>query len=295
MGFKELARNMKKKKPVVIAVAYPVKDGIFHALKEASDLGICSPLLIGSADIITKNAKKAGLRKYSSIDAHNEPEASKKAVQEVSSGRAQCLMKGHVPTALLMKEVLNAGYGLRRGGLLSHIAVFEREDGSFLGVTDGGLNIAPGITEKIDIIKNAVSLFRSLGVKIPKVALLSAVEVVNPAIQSTVEAAALDMMGMRGQIKDAVIEGPLALDLAVSREACELKGVNSKIKGDADILVVPDIASGNILGKSLIHQAGFPSGGIIAGAKAPVILLSRSDTKSEKLNSILLGVSSVNT
>lgn len=294
MGFKELTKKVLKERPVTIAVAYPVKDEIFYALKEATDLGICSPLLIGDREIIDRNARNTGLLDYKIISAENEQDASRKAVKTVRNGEAQCLMKGHVATALLMKEVLNSEYGLKSGRLLSHIAVFEQEDKSFLGITDGGLNISPGITEKVDIIKNACGLFRSLGIKIPRVALLSAVEVVNPAIPSTVEAAAIDTMAKRGQIKDVIIEGPLALDLAVSKKACELKGVHSKIEGNADILVVPDIVSGNILGKSLIYHARFPSGGIILGAKSPIILLSRSDTRLEKLNSILLGASSAN-
>ena len=294
MGFKELTTKVLKERPVTIAVAYPVKDEIFRALKEATDLGICSTLLIGDKSIIERNVGTFDLDNYRIITAENERDASKKAVEAVRNGDAQCLMKGHVATAILMKEVLNSEYGLKSGRLLSHIAVFEQKNGSFLGVTDGGLNISPDISEKADIIKNAVSLFRSLGVEIPKAAILSAVEVVNPAIPSTVEAAAIDTMAKRGQIKNAIIEGPLALDLAVSQRACELKGVQSKINGDADILVVPDIVSGNILGKSLIYHARFPSGGIILGAKSPIILLSRSDTKVEKLNSILLGISSAN-
>ena len=294
MGFKELTKKVLKERPAVIAVAYPVKDEIFHALKEAAELGICYSLLIGDISIINKNARSTGLGDYKTISAENEQDASRKAVEAVRNGDAQCLMKGHVPTAVLMKEVLNSEYGLKSGRLLSHIAVFEQENHTFLGVTDGGLNISPDITEKVDIIKNAGSLFHSLGVKLPKAALLSAVEVVNPAIPSTVEAAAIDTMAKRGQIKDVIIEGPLALDLAVSKKACELKGVQSKIEGDADILIVPDIVSGNILGKSLIYHARFPSGGIILGAKSPIILLSRSDTRVEKLNSILLGVSSAN-
>ena len=294
MGFKELLKKTVKGNPAVIAIAYPVKEEIFHALKEAADLGICIPLLIGNKDVITENTRNTNLKNYKIIPAENEHDASKKAVAAVRNGDAQCLMKGHVATAALMKEVLNSEYGLKTGRLLSHIAVFEQGNNTFLGVTDGGLNISPDINEKVDIIKNAAELFRSLGTMMPKVALLSAVEVVNPAIPSTVEAAAIDRMAKRGQIKDVIIEGPLALDLAVSKKACELKGVHSEIEGDADILVVPDIVSGNILGKSLIYHAQFPSGGIVIGAKSPIILLSRSDTRVEKLNSILLGVSSAN-
>ncbi len=290
MGFKELLTQITSTEKVTIAVVNPVKEEIFKALKSATDSGICSVTLFGKGKIIEEQSQKAGLDNYRIVECESDMEAARDAVKAVARGEASCLMKGHIATSSLMKEVLNSEYGLRGEGLLSHVAVYEKPDGRFLGVTDGGLNISPDLKEKIEIIRNAISLFRSIGVDTPKVAILSAVEVVNPAIPSTLDAASIDRMASRGQIKNAIIEGPLALDLAVSRKACELKDISAKVMGDADILVVPEIVSGNILGKSLTYLAGFSSGGIVVGAKNPVILLSRSDSDREKFNSILLGI-----
>ncbi len=290
MSFKTLLQRAKSQKIVTVAVVNPVKDEIYKALKEATENGICRLLLVGNSNIIKQQTQKHKIEHFELLDAQTDRESALLAIQAIKEGRASCLMKGHISTSTLMKEVLNSDYGLNKEGLLSHIAVTEKPDGSFLGVTDGGLNISPSLKEKVEIIKNAVFLFRKLGVQTPKVAILSAVEAINPAIPSTIDASALDIMQERGQIKDAIVKGPLALDLAVSPKACELKDIHAKIKGDADILIVPDIVSGNLLGKALIYLAQFPSGGIIIGATVPIILLSRSDSSREKFNSILLGV-----
>ncbi len=290
MSFKTLLQKVKSQQAVTVAVVNPVKDEIYKALKEATDSGICKFLLIGNEKIIKEQTQKHGIEEFELLRASTEREAVLSAIQAVKQKQASCLMKGHISTSTLMKEILNSEYGLKGQGLLSHIAIVEKPDGSFLGITDGGLNINPSLKEKIEIVKNAIFLFHKLGIEKPKVAILSAVEVVNPAIPSTLDASALDLMGKREQIKGAIVEGPLALDLAVSQKACELKDVHSKVTGDADILVVPDIVSGNVLGKALIYLAQFPSGGIVIGATVPIILLSRSDSSREKFNSILLGV-----
>ena len=290
MSFTTLLEKVKSEKAVTIAVVNPVKDEIYKALKEATDRGICKLLLVGNGKIIEQQKKKYGIHSFESVEAPTDREAVLSAIHAIRGGKASCLMKGHISTSTLMKEVLNSEYGLKRDGLLSHIAIVEKPDGSFLGITDGGLNINPSLKDKVEIVKNAIFLFHKLGVEKPKVAILSAVEMVNPAIPSTIEASVLDLMGKRGQIKGAIVEGPLALDLAVSEKACDLKDVHAKITGNADILVVPDIVSGNVLGKALIYLAQFPSGGIVIGATVPIILLSRSDSSRDKFNSILLGV-----
>ncbi len=290
MSFKQLLQDSLSREKVTIAVANPVKDEIYKALKEAMDKNLCNLVLVGKREIVESQTESMGISNFELIEANSEEESVQLAIDAIHEGRASCLMKGHIPTALLMKEVLNTEHGLKRGGLLSHIVVIEKPDGSFFGITDGGLNINPTLKEKAEIINNAVFLFQKMGIETPKVAILSAVETVNPAIPSTIDASALSLMANRGQIKNAIVEGPLALDLSVSREACELKDVHTKIMGDADILVVPDIVSGNLLGKALIYIAKYPSGGIIMGAKVPIILLSRSDSSREKFNSILLGV-----
>ena len=179
--------------------------------------------------------------------------------------------------------------GLRARRLLSHISVFEKPDGCFLAVTDGGLLINPTIDQKVEIVRNAIDFFHSLGYLKPRVALLSGVEVLNPAMPSTTEAAEISAMAVRGAFRSAIVEGPMAFDLAFSADACRAKQYGGRIRGDADILVVPDIVSGNILGKALGRAAGYPSGGLVFGATRPIVLLSRSDTAVEKINSFFLG------
>ncbi len=241
----------------------------------------------------TKQAKRFSLSDFDLVAAPTPELAAEKAIEAVRTGRADLLMKGKVPTSTLLRAVLKDKEGLRGSRLLSHIAVVELPKERFLAVTDGGLNICPSLQEKAVILENAVELFQSLGVDKPKVAVLSAVEQVNPDIPSTLDAALLAQMALRGQIKGAVVDGPLALDLAVSAQACKLKKVDTPIAGEADILLVPDLVSGNLLGKSLIYIAGYPSGGIVMGATCPIILLSRSDSAQEKLNSIILGAAYV--
>jgi phosphate butyryltransferase len=294
MSFASLKKSLLQAKTTPrIAIALAEGEEIFTAAAEAAGAGICSPVLVGREKPIREQAERSGLTDFDLITASTPEEAAEAAVEAVRSGRADLLMKGKVPTSTLLRAVLRDKEGLRGSRLLSHVAVIELPGGRFLAVTDGGLNIQPGLQEKAAILENAVALFQSLGVKTPKVAVLSAVEVVNPDIPSTLDAAQLAQMAAHGQIKGAVIDGPLALDLAVSPQACKLKKINTPIAGEADILLVPDLVSGNLLGKSLIYLAGYPSGGIVLGAICPIVLLSRSDSAQEKLNSIILGAAYV--
>lgn len=210
-------------------------------------------------------------------------------VRLVHENRADVLMKGLVDTATFMKAVLNPDFGLRTGELLSHLAAFEVPNfNRIIFVTDGGINIAPTLEEKISILKNAIRALRAIGYTEPKVAVLSAVETVSFKMQSSVDAAILAKMAERNQIKGALVDGPLALDNAVSEEAAAHKGIKSPVAGRADLILVPNIETGNALGKSLTFLAGGLMAGIVVGAKAPVVLSSRADSPLSKLMSIVL-------
>jgi phosphate butyryltransferase len=198
-------------------------------------------------------------------------------------------MKGLVSTAPLLKAVLNKEEGLRKGNTLSHFALIESPNyHKLFGVTDAAMNIAPEFHEKVDILNNAVDVFHGLGKENPKVAVLGPLEVVNPKIDSTAHAAMLAKMNNRGQIKNCLVDGPFAVDNAVSKEAAEHKGIYSEVAGDADILMTPELNSGNILYKTLMFMGGCTSAAVIMGAKVPVVLTSRADTEKSKMMSIAL-------
>lgn len=294
MGYddlRELARTQGWR--VKTGVVYPDYDEIFRALAEAEPLGF-SFVLIGP-ETIRDRAVEFGLKQYEVVATDTPEGAAHEACRLAASGEIDLLMKGSLSTAILMKAVLNVDSGLRTGRLLSHVAVLECPDGRFLGVTDGGLNIAPSVEQRVDIIHNAIRLFHHIGVTHPRVALLSGVEVVTPAIPSTVEAAELTRIAESGSFGEATVEGPMAFDLAFNPAASRAKHYEGRIRGDADVMVVPEIVSGNILGKALNHAAGYASGGVILGAALPIVLLSRSDRAQEKLNSLLLAASLVAT
>lgn len=215
------------------------------------------------------------------------------AVKSVHLNEANVLMKGHIPTALILKAVLNPDFGLRTGSVLSHVAAFEIYGFErLIFVTDAAMNIAPDLSQKAQIVQNAVLVAQSVGVKNPIVAPLAAVETVNPSMQPTLDAAALVAMNTRGQIKGCVIDGPVALDNAISVEAAHHKGLTGPHAGQADILLVPNIEAGNILYKSLVYFARAKVGAVIVGAKAPIVLTSRSDSAESKLNSLALAICS---
>jgi len=227
------------------------------------------------------------LEDYEIIHADSDKESAELAVSQVKSGNASSLMKGSIKTSILLKAVLDKEKGLRSGKLLSHILIAELRNKLFL-VTDGGMNMYPDLNQKQNIIENAVRVAEKMGIKNPSVAPLCAVESVNPDMKATLDASILSKMNNRGQIKNCIVDGPLALDNAVSLEAAKHKKIVSPVAGNADILLVPDIEAGNIFGKSIIYFAHAKVGGIIAGASAPIILLSRADDEETKLNSICL-------
>jgi phosphate butyryltransferase len=283
----------KAKGPKRVAVAVAQDEVVLEALAIARQEKIATPVLFGDKKAIEEAAVKAkvDLGGWEVTDIADMAEASKAAVRAVSRGKADFLMKGLVATSTFLKAVLDKEVGLRTGRLLSHVAVMEVSGyHKIFLATDGGMCVKPDLAAKADIINNAVELAHKLGMEKPKVAVLAAVEVVNPEMPETMDAAELSKMAERGQIKGCLVDGPLALDLAVSKEAAEHKKVKSPVAGDADIFVLPEIAAGNIFAKALIYMSGARAAGLIAGAAKPVVMLSRSDTKEQKLNSIALGV-----
>ncbi|WP_432355385.1 bifunctional enoyl-CoA hydratase/phosphate acetyltransferase [Sporosarcina sp. A2] len=225
------------------------------------------------------------------IDSKGIQEAAQLAVEAVSTGSAQVLMKGNLPTATLMKAALQKEVGLRTGNVLSHVAAFEIPgfDKLFF-ISDSAMNITPDLQVKVQIIENAVTVARACGVNMPVVVPLAAVEAVNPAMQATLDAASLTMMNQRGQLENCIVEGPMALDNAISPEAAHHKGLSGPAAGKADILIAPNLEAGNILYKSLTYFARAKVGGIIQGASAPIVVTSRADSAETKLHSLALAL-----
>ena len=292
-SFFDLMKQAKARGPKKVAVAVAQDEVVLEALSDACKERIATPVLFGDRPAIEQAAQKAkvDIKGWELFDIRDPAEASRAAVKAVSAGQADFLMKGLVATSTFLKAVLDKEVGLRTGRLLSHVAVMESKDyARLILVTDGGMNVKPDLMAKVDIINNAVEIAHKLGVDNPLVAVLAAVEVFNPEMQDTADAAHLSKMADRGQIKGCLVDGPLAMDLAVSAEAVTHKRIKSQVAGQADILLTPEIASGNMLVKGLIYLGGAQAAGIIAGAAKPVVMLSRADSKQQKINSIALGV-----
>lgn len=295
MKLDDLLIEAAKLRGNTVAVASAEDEEVIGAVVEAINRDLAQFLLFGNKDEIEELLMKKGCNKdyVKVIHTRSKEQASQQAVKAVFENEASVLMKGHVPTSTLLKAVLNKEYGLRMGKVLSHVAVFEVPNFSkLIMVTDAAMNIAPDLSQKEQIINNSVEVARAIGIDQPKVAAITAVETINQSMQSTIDAAALTLMNTRGQIKNCVIDGPLALDNAISLEAAELKGISSPVAGQADILIVPSIETGNVLYKSLIYFAKAKVGAVIAGAKAPIVLTSRSDTSESKLYSLALALCS---
>jgi len=275
-----------------IAVAAAQESSALEAALDARAAGIAEPILIGDLAAIRAIASEIGaeLAGIRMIEEKDYAGAAAAAVALVRSGEADILMKGVLDTSILLKAALNKEAGLNAGRLTSHVAVIESAHYHKLFiVTDAAINIAPDMQGKLDIIANAVKTSRSLGVERPKVALLAAVEKVNPdKMPCTADAAIITQMQKRGQIKDCIVDGPLALDNAISAESARIKKIVSEVAGDADILVAPDIEAGNILYKALVDLGGAKGAAIVAGATRPIVLTSRSDSRETKLASIAL-------
>ena len=280
-------------KKAVLSVAAAHDEEVLLAVKDACEMDIIKAILIGEEDKIRKIASEINfnLDNVEVIDESDLKLCAEKAVKLVSSGKADYVMKGLLDTSIILKEVLNKEYGLRTDSLLSHVMIYEVPSyHKLLILTDGGMNIDPDVSQKKKIADNAIKAAKSLGIDTVKVACLAAKEKVNPKMQATLDADELKSMCKDGMFGNGVIvEGPIAFDLAVSKDACKIKGYESEVGGDADILLVPTIETGNGIGKALTYMANAKSAGIIMGAKAPVVLVSRADTHESKLYSIAYG------
>ena len=287
----ELYDKIQTKKGIKrLVLAAAADDHSLDAVFKAKAKKIIEPILVGDKDEIKRLCDSNGydLKNIELIHASNKSEAVKKSIQLIKSGGADILMKGNVGTAILLKGVLNDDWGLKTGNLLSHFAFFELKNyHKLIGLTDVAMNIAPALKEKAGIIKNAVNYMLKIGYKQPKVAVIGAVETVNEKMQATIDAAILSKMAQRNQIQNCLIDGPLAFDNAMSKESAEHKGIVSEVAGDADLLMMPNIETGNVLYKSFAYTGG-KLAAVILGAKAPIVLTSRSDSEESKLNSIVL-------
>ncbi|HAJ99257.1 MAG TPA: phosphate butyryltransferase [Bacteroidales bacterium] len=276
-------------KRLVLAAAHD--ENALEAVVNANNQGIVSAILVGDKTKIDALAQKLGidLGDFRIIDEADNDKAAAIAVKLVKEKEADILMKGNLGTSNLLKAVLNKEYGLRTGELISHLALFEVPTyHKVIGLCDAAMNIAPDFNGKVSIIKSATAYLRQLGITLPKVAVLSAVETVNPDMKSTMDASALAKMADRGQIKNCIIDGPLSFDNAVSKKSAEYKGVVSTVAGDADLLIADDIDAANALYKAFIYFAGAKCAAVILGASAPIVLTSRADSEETKLNSIAM-------
>jgi phosphate acetyltransferase len=270
------------------AVAHPCNASSLEGAIDAAQLGIIAPILVGPKNKILAAAAAAHLdiTPYEIVDAEHSHDAAAKAVALVREGRAEMLMKGSLSTDELLGAVVRRDGGLRTERRLSHCFIMDVPNHpNVLIITDAAINIFPTLAEKVDIVQNAIDLAHALRIAQPKVAILSAMEKINPSLQSTVEAAALCKMADRGQITGGLLDGPLALDNAISPEAAQIKNIGGPVAGQADILVVPDLEAGNMLAKSLSFLMGADSAGIVLGARVPITLTSRADSVQSRLAS----------
>lgn len=292
-SLKDLLELAKQRGPKKISVAMAHDHEVLAAVKHATEMGIANPILVGDKEKIIEISKeiKFDLTNIEIIDEKEGTLACRIATELVSSGKADVLMKGLIDTGVIMKQVLDSEIGLRTGNVISHVAVFDvpTYHKIFL-VTDAAMNIAPDLQQKKEILENAVILAKSLDIECPKVAVIAAKEKVAPKMEATVHAKELSDMNKRGEIIGCLVDGPLALDNAVSKESAVLKGIDSEVAGDADILLMPTIEAGNVLYKALTFLGNAKSAGLIIGTKAPIVLTSRADNEETKLNSIALAV-----
>lgn len=282
------AKNHKSKKLVVAAAE---DHHVLDAVKKATQNDLIKPILIGDVKKIKQIANSIDFN-ITGIELINETianDAATRAVEIIRNGGAEILMKGLVSTGPLLRAVLHKDKGLRKADLLSHVALFEiTHYHKLLAVTDAAMNVAPDLNDKVAMLQNAVELFHKLGIEQPKVGIIGAVETVNQKMQATLDAAILTAMNRRNQIKNCLVDGPLALDNAISKEAAELKCIEGEVAGDADIIITPEITSGNVLYKSLNFLGGATSAAVIMGATVPVVLTSRADSEKSKFMSIAL-------
>lgn len=295
--FDELIKHVQsngKKKRVAVAAAHDS-----HALEAvilADKDNIATPVLVGYKKEIQEILVKLGVEadKYEIYETHSDKESAEKTIELIKEGKADFIMKGKLQTADLLRAVVNKEKGLSKGKVMSHIAMHEVPAyHKLLAVTDGGMMMYPNLEEKKQIIENAVEVFNNIGYPCPKVAVLAAVENVNPKMPETVDADLLKKMNQDGEIINCIIEGPMSYDLAWSKESAAIKGYKSEVVGEADIMIVPNITTGNILGKALIYAGNAKMAGFIVGAKVPIVLTSRGASTQEKYLSLAISASAV--
>lgn len=292
-NFSELLKAAQKNGPKTVAVGGAHDRDVLMAVEMARKNGVANSVLVGDAAEIRRIAAECSINPddYEIVDQPDGAQACAIAVDFVKKGKADIPMKGFVDTSVILKAVLNKENGLGAGGLISHVSVFHLESyGRMMLLSDSAMNIAPGVAEKADIIRNSVKVAHALGIAVPKVAAVCAVEKVNEKMQATLDARELTLMNERGEIEGCVVQGPLALDNAVSEEAAAHKGISGEVAGRADILLMPDIEAGNILIKAVDYFTGAEKAGIIMGAQKPVVLTSRASSDVSKLYSIVLGL-----
>jgi phosphate acetyltransferase len=291
--YDRLIAAAQQKGALAVAVAHPCDETSLRGAVEAAGAGLIKPILVGPKEKIrgVAQAHSLDLGGTEIVDVPHSHAAAEKAVELVRTGKAELLMKGSLHTDELLAQVVKRDTGLRTGRRISHVFVMDVPGHpQTLFITDAAVNIAPDLVGKRDIIQNAIDLFAGLGLGTPKVAILSAVETVNPDIPSTIEAAALCKMADRGQITGGEIDGPLAFDNAVSPEAAQIKGIKSPVAGQAQILVVPDLEAGNMLAKNLTFLSHADAAGIVLGARVPIILTSRADHVRTRMASCAVAV-----
>ena len=291
--YEQLLERCRHLEPIPTAVAHPCEATALAAALEAAAKGLITAILVGPADKIRDVAKRGGIPigETRIVDVPHSHAAAAKAVELVRLGQAELLMKGSLHTDELLAAVVARETGLRMGRRISHVFIMDVPTyHKVLIVTDAAINIAPALEDKVDICQNAIDLAVSLGVRTPKVAILAAVETVTSKMPATIDAAALCKMADRRQITGGLLDGPLAFDNAISKEAANVKGITSAVAGDPDILLVPDLEAGNMLAKQLTFLANADSAGLVLGARVPIILTSRADSVRSKVASCAVAV-----
>jgi len=293
INFDQMLLRAKEKGNKRLSVACAEDINVLKSIKRASDEKLIQPILIGNGNKIREFAKQIefDIRNFKVIDIIDNTKAAFEAIRLVSSNDADFVMKGLVSTSTFLKAVLDKEIGLRSGKILSHAAILSvKSYHKLILVTDGGIIEHPDISTKKQIVQNVIRLCKSLEISIPKIAALAAVETISEKQPETVDAAELSKMSERGQIAECIIDGPMAIDIALSKKSALHKNIKSEIAGDIDVLLVPTMAAGNILAKAMIYLADAKAAGIILGTSKPVVMLSRSDDSETKLRSIALGV-----
>jgi phosphate acetyltransferase len=291
--YEKLISMAKEVPPATTVVVHPCDESSLRGSREAAELGIIKPILVGPAARITAVAKQHGIdvARYELVDVPHSDAAAAKGVELIHEGKGELLMKGSVHTDELMRAVTSGTTGLRTARRISHVFIMDVPTHSdTLFITDAAINIFPDLEAKRDIVQNAIDLFTQIGLGTPRVGILSAVETVTPKIPSTIDAAALCKMADRGQITGGVLDGPLAFDNAISPQAAEIKGIKSPVAGRAQILVVPDLEAGNMLAKNLTFLTNAGAAGIVLGARVPIILTSRADSVRTRMASCAVAV-----